>query len=181
MSRLKTIELENATGEAKDLLEAVKARLKITPNMTKVMANSPAVLKAYLGFSGALAEGTLPPSLAEQIALTVAEQNSCEYCLSAHTFIGKAVGLSDGDIAAARNGDAPSAKDAAALKFARALVEKRGHAGAQDLDRVRQAGFADGEIAEIIAHVALNIFTNHFNNAASVDVDFPKVALRRTA
>jgi len=181
MSRLKTIEIETASGPAKDLLEAVKAKLKITPNMTKVMANSPAVLKAYLSFGSALAEGALSPKLGERIALTVAELNSCEYCLSAHTFIGKALGLSDAEVNSARNAEAPSTKDAAALAFARQLVTKHGHTSTQDIDSVRGAGFSDGEIAEIIAHVALNIFTNHFNNTAGVEVDFPKVALRRSA
>ena len=181
MSRLPAIQTQAATGKAKELLEAVQAKLKITPNMTRVMANSPAVLEGYLSFSGALAAGALPPKLREEIALEVGEQNSCQYCVSAHTAIGKMTGLSDFEIEAARDANSGSPKNTAALQFARAIVRKKGLTTDADLQAVRTAGFTDGEIAEIIAHVALNIFTNYFNNTAGVEVDFPKVALRQTA
>jgi alkylhydroperoxidase family enzyme len=82
--RLSAIEPEKATGNVKDLLDAVQAKLSLTPNMTRVMANSPAVLEAYLSFSGALAGGSLNSKLREQIALEVAQQNSCQYCVSGH-------------------------------------------------------------------------------------------------
>ncbi len=181
MSRLKAVQPENATGKTKELLDAVQAKLKITPNMTRVMANSPAVLQGYLGFSGALGTGALDAKLREQIALEVAEQNSCQYCLSAHTAIGKMTGLTDSEIEAARDARSNSQKNEAALKFARELVAAQGRVGSAEIDAVRKAGFSDGEIAEIIAHVALNIFTNYFNNAAEVEVDFPKIALRKSA
>lgn len=87
-----------ATGKAQELFEAVQAKLKITANITRVMANSPAVLEAYLSFSGALAGGALPAKLREEIALEVGEQNSCQYCVSAHTAIGKMTGLSESGI-----------------------------------------------------------------------------------
>jgi uncharacterized peroxidase-related enzyme len=181
MSRLSAIQTEAATGKAKELLVAVKAKLKITPNMTRVMANSAAVLGGYLNFSGALAGGALDPKLREAIALEVGEQNACQYCVSAHTAIGKMTGLSDSEIAAAREAQSSSAKNAAALQFARAIVAKKGRTADADFDAVRNAGFTDGEIAEIIAHVALNVFTNYFNNVAGVEVDFPKIALRQSA
>ncbi|MGO9339727.1 MAG: carboxymuconolactone decarboxylase family protein [Terracidiphilus sp.] len=181
MSRLKTIQTEEATGKAKDLLEAVQTKLKITPNMTRVMANSPAVLEGYLSFSGALAGGSLNPRLREQLALEVGEQNQCQYCVSAHTAIGKMVGLSDGEIESARDAQSSSPKAAGALLFASQIVEKRGKATETDVNAVRAAGFTDGEIAEIVAQVALNIFTNYFNNTAGVEVDFPKIALRKSA
>ncbi|HET8925539.1 MAG TPA: carboxymuconolactone decarboxylase family protein [Candidatus Acidoferrum sp.] len=181
MSRLNPIQTEAATGKARQLLEAVQTKLKITPNMTRVMANSPAVLEGYLSFSGALAGGALDVRLREQIALEVGEQNSCQYRVSAHTAIGKMTGLSDSEIEAAREGRSQLAKNAAALQFARELVAQRGRIGDGDVAALRSAGFTDGEIAEIIAHVALNIFTNYFNNAAAVEVDFPKIALRKSA
>lgn len=181
MSRLKAIQTDSATGKAKELLEAVQAKLSITPNMTRVMANSPAVLEAYLSFSGALAGGSLNAKLREQLALAVGEQNSCQYCVSAHTAIGRMTGLSDTEIEAAREARSSAAKSAAALVFAQQIVAKQGRATQADVDTVRNAGFSDGEIAEIIAHVALNIFTNYFNNTTDVEVDFPKIALRKSA
>ncbi|MBB6146050.1 putative peroxidase-related enzyme [Silvibacterium bohemicum] len=181
MSRLSAIQPDQATGKAKELLDAVHSAMKMTPNMTRVMANSPAVLQGYLSFSGALAGGVLNHKLREELALAVSEQNSCQYCVSAHTAIGKMVGLSGAEIEAARDGDSASPKTAAALKFAREIVAKQGRASESDVEAVRAAGFNDGEIAEIIAHVALNVFTNYFNNTADVDVDFPKIALRQQA
>lgn len=181
MPRLSAIQPDKATGKAKELLHAVQAKLSITPNMTRVMANSAAVLEAYLSFSSALAGGLLNANLREQIALEVGEQNSCQYCVSAHTAIGRMTGLSDAEIEAAREAKSNAAKSTAALALARQIVAKQGRATQADVDAVRNAGFTDGEIAEIIANVALNIFTNYFNNTADVEVDFPKIALRRSA
>jgi uncharacterized peroxidase-related enzyme len=181
MSRLPAVQTESATGKARQLLEAVQAKLKITPNMTRVMANSPAVLEAYLNFSGALAGGLLDAKLREQLALEVGEQNSCQYCVSAHTAIGKMVGLADSEIDSARNAASATPRNTAALKFAHAVVAGKGNVSDADVAAVRSAGFSDGEIGEIIANVALNIFTNYFNTAAEVEVDFPKIALRRSA
>src|SRR5271170_8141611 len=126
MARLNPVQSDHATGKAKELLDAVQAKLKITPNMTRVMANSPAVLQGYLSFSGALAGGVLDPKLRELIALEVGEQNSCQYCVSAHTAIGKMTGLSDAEIDAARDAKSSSAKNAAALQFARQIIAKKG-------------------------------------------------------
>jgi len=163
------------------MLEAVQSKLKMSPNMTRVMANSSAILEAYLSFSGALAGGSLPARLREEIALTVGEQNACQYCVSAHTAIGKLTGLTDTDIEQARDARSSSPKPAAALAFAQKVLAGKGQVTDADFEAVRQAGFGEGEIAEIIAHVALNIFTNYFNLAAATDVDFPKVSLRQAA
>lgn len=181
MSRLHPVHPDQAKGQTKELLDAVKAKFKIVPNLTRVMANSPAVLQGYLSFSGALAGGSLDPKLREQIAVEVADQNSCQYCLSAHTAIGKMTGLSDAELEMARSASSASPKTTAALQFAKQLVTSKGQVSDAELEAVRHAGYTDGEIAEIIAHVALNIFTNYFNNAAGVEVDFPKIALRKSA
>ena len=181
MSRLPAIQTEAADRRGRELLEAVQAKLKITPNMTRVMANSPAVLEGYWGLSGALASGSLPPKLREQIALAVAEQNGCQYCVSAHMAVGKLTGLMDKEIEEAREARSRSTKDQAALEFTRALVANHGRMADADFERLQKVGFGFGEIAEIIAHTALNIFTNYFNTAAEVEVDFPKVTLRQVA
>ncbi len=176
MSRLPVIDPSTAQGKAKELLDAVKAKLGLVPNMTRVMANSPAALQAYLGFSGALAAGLLDPKTREQLALVTAQQNHCDYCLSAHTAIGKMVGLNHEQIVASREGNGGSERATAALTFARRVLESKGEIHESDLADVRAAGYSDGEIAEIIAHVALNVFTNYFNVATKVDIDFPKVS-----
>jgi uncharacterized peroxidase-related enzyme len=181
MSRLHAIATEAATTKVRKLLEGVQAKLNMTPNFLRVMANSPAVVEGYLGFSGSLAGGSLTAKLREQIALAVGEANGCEYCLSAHSALGKLVGLTADEIEAARESRSAAPKDAAALEFAQAVLKARGRVSSADFDRLREAGLNDGEIAEIIAHVALNVFTNYFNIANNVEVDFPKVGLRTAA
>jgi uncharacterized peroxidase-related enzyme len=174
MSRIRQIVPETATGHAKELLDAVKAKLGLVPNMTRAMANAPSVLDGYLQFSSALARGTLPAKLREQIALAVAEANGCDYCLAAHSAIGKMVGLTADQIRDSRLGSAVDPKADALIQFARKLVAARGHLSDGDLSDVREAGFDDGAIAEVIANVALHVFTNYFNVAVETDLDFPK-------
>jgi uncharacterized peroxidase-related enzyme len=181
MSRIQPINPATATGKAKDLLDAVKDKLGLVPNMTKVMASSPAVLESYLSFSGALAGGLLDAKTREQLALLTAQQNHCDYCLSAHTAIGKMVGLNREQIVASREGVGSSPKTTAALTFARRVLDTKGQIAETDLAEARSAGFSDGEVAEIIAHVALNVFTNYFNIATDVDIDFPRVSYSEIA
>ena len=176
MSRLTAVDPATATGKAKDLLTAFKDKMGMVPNMTRVMANSPAVLESYLSFSGALGGGLLDAQTRERLALLTAQENQCDYCLSAHTAIGKMVGLNPQQISASRDGKADSPRTTATLTFSRRVLETRGSIDSSDLAAVREAGLTDGEIAEIIAHVALNVFTNYFNKAADVDIDFPKVS-----
>src|SRR5262249_12488654 len=135
-----------------------------------------AVLDGYLQFSGALNKGSLSPRVREQLSLAVAEANGCDYCLAAHSTIGKMVGLTAEQIRDSRLGTAVDPRTDALIRFARLVVETRGRVSDADLDDVRAAGFDDGVIAEVVAHVALSIFTNYFNNVAQTDVDFPKAA-----
>ena len=175
MSRIKPV-LETTHDGIRRSFNAIERQLGVVPNMMRTMAQSPRVLEGYLALSGALSRGLLPATLQEQIALAVAEINACNYCLSAHTALGRKAGLSDDQLAASREGRAAEAKANAALQFALAVLEHRGGVGDDELARVRAAGFSDAEIAEIIAHVALNALTNYFNRAADTEIDFPKVA-----
>ena len=177
MSRINPINPTEATGKAKDLLNAVQAKIGMTPNLMKTLANAPAALEAYLNFSGALAGGVLNAKFREQLALAVAQANSCEYCLSAHATIGKMAGLTPEEIDRSREAHAADAKRDAGLQFAQKLVVQRGLASDNDLAAVRQAGHNEAEITEIVAHVALNIFTNYFNHVAQTEVDFPRVGV----
>lgn len=174
MSRITAVNPQTATGRPKELLATVKQKLGLVPNMTRAMANSPATLDGYLGLSGALAQGVLPAKVREQLALAVSEANGCDYCLAAHSTAGKAVGLTNDQIRDARLGGAVDTRTDALLTFARRVVETRGRVSDAELGEVHNAGFDDGVIAEVVAHVALNVFTNYFNNVAGTDLDFPK-------
>ncbi len=174
MPRIHPVEPDKASGKTKELLDRAQAKMGRVPNLIKTLANSPAALEAYLGFSDALSNGVIPAQLREQIALTVSEANGCGYCLAAHSAVGKMVGLSEEEIQESRQGTAADGKTEAALRFSRQLVEKLGWVNDGDVTHLRNAGYGDEEIAEIIAHVARNIFTNYFNHVAETAVDFPE-------
>lgn len=175
MSRIPAVEPTITEGKVHELLQGVQQSLGAIPNLYRVVAQSPAALEGVLGLTGALARGRLGARLREQLALTVAEANACDYCLSAHTALGKGLHLSDAELALARRGLASSPRDAAALRFAARVVERRGRVDDADLAEVRRAGFDDGQVVEIVANAVLNVFTNYLNQVADTDIDFPVV------
>lgn len=182
MTRLTALNPDQASGKAKELFTTINGKLGMVPNMMRTMGNSPALLGAYLNFSASLAEGSLGARLGNLISLTVAEANQCQYCASAHAFIGKNLnGLDEARIESARTLGKIDPKTDVALTFAHKLVEKRGHVTDNDVKEVLAAGYSQGEVGEIVGHVALNTFTNYFNNTANTVIDFPVVELLDTA
>lgn len=139
------------------------------------MAQSPAVLEGYLNLSGSLSKGELPIKLREQIALLVSERNGSSYCICAHSAIGQIAGMCNEEILDSRQGVSCEKKFGVALDFVKKLVKEHGHLTDNDLAQVREAKFSDGEITEIIANVALNLWTNYFNLVAEPKMDFPAV------
>ncbi len=183
MSRIPTpAAIADAPEKSRPLLEAVNKQLGIVPNMFRLIATSPQALEGYLGLSGALGHGALPPATRERIALAVAEVNGCDYCLSAHSYLGRNLAhLDDAEITANRNGASSDPKADAALRFAVAVTRNRGHVTEADLAAVRNAGYADAQVIEIVQHVALNIGTNYVNVVFGTDIDFPVVQARKAA
>lgn len=177
MSRIPLVQPQQATGPTREMLDAVQAQLGGVPNFLKVLAHSPAALGSFLGMHGALESGALDAPTRERIALAVAESNSCEYCVSAHSAIGRKAGLDNAEMKLNREGTSSDAKAAAAVAFARALNENAGEVTTAELDAVRAAGHGDKDIVEIIALVSMNFFTNVIGKATRVEIDFPKVAL----
>ncbi len=179
MSRISIPSVENSAPAAQPLLAAVQKQLGVVPNLMRLVGQSPAALEGYLSLSGALGKGQLGVQLRERIALAVAEANGCDYCLSAHSYLGQHVAkLSASDMDAAREGHAADATADAALVFARRVLDTRGHVADADLAAVRGAGFNEGAVVEIVFNVALNVLTNYINSVADTDVDFPHVRAR---
>ncbi len=178
MSRIATpASIETSPAASQPMLSAVKAQLGSVPNLFRLVGNSPAALEGYLGMSGALAKGALAPATRERIALAVAQVNGCNYCLAAHTYLGKNLAkLDDAEIAANRRGGSTDAKADAAVRFAAIVAQERGHVGEAALQAVRAAGYTDAQVIEIVQHVALNTWTNYINEVAATDVDFPAAA-----
>jgi uncharacterized peroxidase-related enzyme len=175
MARINPVDRHTTHGGIRRSFDAVEKQLGVVPNMMRTMAASPAVLEGYLSLGAALKRGVLPGALQEQIAVATAEANACDYCLSAHTALGRRAGITDEELDTNRAGRSADPRVAAALRFASAILERRGGVSDEEFARVRAAGFGDEEIAEIIAHVALNVLTNYFNRAAETEIDFPRV------
>ena len=181
MSRIQTVDPKTATGATRTLLDAVQSQLGVTPNFIRILANSPKALEGFLGLYGAAAAFSIDKATQERIALAVAEGNACEYCVSAHTAIGRHAGLSNAEMLLNRQGTSADARASAAVALARALSDNLGDVTGVELDAARGAGLSDAELVEIVAIVALNIFTNILGKATRVDIDFPKVGLLGTA
>lgn len=177
MPRINVVDPKTATGEAKVLLDAVRQQLGIVPNFIRVLANSPSALSAFLGLYGPLGRAAIDKTTQERIALVVAEENGCQYCVSAHTAIGRGAGLSNEEMLRNRLGGSGDARAAAAVAFAKALNEHRGEVTTAEFEAVRAAGFSDGEIVEIVTLVVLNVFTNLLGKSTLISIDFPKVPL----
>jgi uncharacterized peroxidase-related enzyme len=173
MAKLSVIEPGAAQGKTKELLEAVQQKLGRVPNILKSMANSPVALEAYVNLSGVLSQGQLSGREREALALAISEKNGCGYCVAAHTIIGSLQGL-DADAAKnSRRGVSPDEKLQSLITLALEVLEGKGHVSETTLERVRAAGYGDAEIAEVVANVALNVYTNFFNHLNQTELDFP--------
>lgn len=175
MPRIPAVTPDSTPEGSRALLQEIERAFGSAPNIAKTLAQSPAALQAWFGLNGTLGS-TLTPELREQISIAVAEANGCAYCLSAHTAVGGMVGLDAQELSLAREGASSDPRRNAALGFALAVLESRGDVSDEALEHVRTAGFDDGEIAELVANVALNVLTNYFNHVARPEIDFPLVA-----
>ncbi|MBM4362163.1 MAG: carboxymuconolactone decarboxylase family protein [Deltaproteobacteria bacterium] len=177
MSRIPTPDsIQTSPEGSRPLLEAVKKQLGSVPNLFRVVGQSPAALEGYLGLNAALGKGHIDARLRERIALVVAENNGCGYCLAAHSYLGAHVAkLDEAEIARNRAGRSGDPRAEAALRFAARVVQQRGHVDDADLAAVRAAGYDDAQIVEIVVLVALNTLTNYVNSVAGTEIDFPVV------
>ncbi|MCC0029227.1 MAG: peroxidase-related enzyme [Brucellaceae bacterium] len=175
MSRLTVPPRDDVPADSRPILDAVEKQLGVVPNMFRLIASSPAALQGYIANNAALTK-TLDVKTRERIALAVAQVNGCDYCLSAHSYLGMNLAkISAEEIALNRMGRSSDAKADAAVRFAAIVAQDRGRVGAADIEAVRKAGFSDGQIVEIIAVVAENFFTNLLNVVAETEIDFPVV------
>jgi uncharacterized peroxidase-related enzyme len=181
VSRIAIPAREDAPATSQSLFDAVEKQLGVVPNLFRLVGLSPAALEGYIGLNGALGR-TLDAKTRERISLAVAQANGCDYCLSAHTYLGLNLAkIDDTEIALNRNGHSGDAKADAALVFARKVLDTRGRVSDADLAAVRLAGFSDAQVIEIVVSVALNVLTNYVNNVAETDIDFPVVRAAQAA
>lgn len=176
MSRLKRLEKNQGNPRAQEIMGDLESK-KMLLNIFRSMANSPAALDGFLKFSGALKEGKLDGKTREAIALATAQSNCTEYCVAAHSVLGKNAGLDEKAIREARLGRSSDKKTAGAIALAKQVLATKGLVPESDISAARSAGLDDGDIAEVVANVALNVFTNYFNNLNQPEIDFPKVPM----
>lgn len=175
MSRLAIPTLDTSLPASRPLLDAVHGQLGTVPNLFRLIGTSPAVLEGFLAYSNALGK-TLDLQTRNRIALVTAQANGCDYCLSAHSYLGANLAkLDEAEMMANRRGHSGDAKADAALAFANKVVETKGKVADADLAAVKLAGFNDAQVVEIVASVVVNVFTNFLNNVAATDIDFPVV------
>jgi uncharacterized peroxidase-related enzyme len=181
VSRIAIPAREDAPEKSQPLFDAVEKQLGVVPNLFRLIGNSPAALEGYLGLNGALGR-TLDAKTRERIALAIAQANGCDYCLSAHAYLGLNLAkIDDAEIALNRAGHSGDAKADAAVVFARKVLDTRGRVSDAELAAVRLAGFTEAQVIEIVAAVAVNVLTNYVNNVADTDIDFPVVLAAEAA
>lgn len=174
-TRIETLNPETTTGEAKELFNAVQSKLGFIPNLIKVFGNSPATLNAYLSLGEIAGNGNFNAKFREQLALAIAEENECNYCLSAHTAIGKMSGLTETEIEQNRQAQANDAKTQAGLEFAKLVTRNKGVVSNEALENFKAAGYNDSDVLEVVLNVVSNTLTNYVNHIAKTEVDFPSV------
>lgn len=172
MQKISSLDPAAQTGYINEIFKSLQAKLGLVPNLAKTMGHSPAALTGYLSFRESLMGSSLGIKLGEQIAITVANINECNSSDNIHSYIGKKIaGLDEADIKRARTGDAADMKSRAALVFCKMLVENRGKLSEADFNNIKNAGYSDAQITELIAHTGLNIFVNYFSLAVSLKQD----------
>lgn len=172
MTRIAALPIDQTNTAAQTQLHAVKTKLGMVPNLFSTLAHSPAALAGYLQLNDALQQGALSAAQRETVSLAAAQFNSCAYCLSAHTLMGKGAGLSADAITSARKGEG-----SAVAVLTQQVLKSRGQISDAELAAARVAGLNDAQIIEVVAAVALNVLTNYVNNLAGTEIDFPRVAL----
>src|ERR1700740_2017762 len=174
MTHFAPVDPDTATGKAAELLTQVQKSLGQTPNMTKVMANSPALLKSWLALSGAVAGGRFPAAVRERLAISTAQLNGCEYCLSAHTYIGANIAkVEPAELDSARKGQSNDPHVAALLKLSNDIAENAGDVDDADVEAAREAGVTNEEIGELVANLALTILPTYSTVLAHAANDGP--------
>jgi uncharacterized peroxidase-related enzyme len=174
MAVIEPIKMETASENEKKILEGIQAKMGKIPNIYATMAHSPSTLQAMLAYGVGLKKGVLTPKEIEAIALAVGANNTCDYCVAAHTVIGKMSGLTEAETIEARQGISSDPKMDALLELAVEISQKRGRPMRKVVDAFKAAGYSDAALIEVVAWVTYNLFTNYFNHVAETESDFPK-------
>ena len=178
MSRIVAVLSSNVDAKVAATLSQVKASLRMVPNLFATLAHAPVVLDGYLSLSKTLSRGRVSAAQREIVALTIGQENECQPCLSAHTVMAKAAGVSEADGLKAPAGDGTDPFERALGSLAKKIVRQRGHVADEDIENARKAGIDDGLMVEVVANVAVNTLTNYANELAGTEIGFPLVEVK---
>ncbi|MEL7145722.1 MAG: carboxymuconolactone decarboxylase family protein [Bacteroidota bacterium] len=173
MSHLKVLNREEVNEGTQAIFDTLKKKVGMVPNLYAATANSPKALTALLTLGENLAGGEFAGKEVEAIALAVGEANSCDYCLSAHTAIGKMNGFTEEETLALRAADSNDSRLNALTQLAREITITRGRPADEFIANFFNAGYSEAALAELIGFVAQNTFTNYLNHIAETPIDFP--------
>lgn len=173
MARLNIVTPAQATGQTKALYDAIQSAIGMVPNIYQGLGNSPVALEGVLHTDGILKKGQLNGAEIEAIKLAVSEAYGCNYCLAAHTLLGKKAGLTDAETIRIRRGTPQQPKIGALVKFVNAAIHPQSRISDAQLAAVKAAGYNDAQLAEIVQAVAQTIYTNLFNRVHQTAIDFP--------
>jgi len=175
MSRIPLPTKESTPAQSKPILERYEKLFGSVPNFFTLLANSPDALKGVADLHATIGK-SLGNGTRERIHIAVAEVNGCNYCVSAHTFLGgKFSHLTQEDMDLNREGHSTDPKADVAVQFAYKVAKSRGHIEAADIEAVRSAGYTDAQILDIIAELSFSFMTNLFNNVNQTEIDFPVI------
>jgi len=173
MSNFTIYTKENAPEAARALLAEREKKYGFVPNILGALAGSPAVLEAYISISNLLEKTSLAPQEQQVVLLTVSLENGCEYCVAAHSMVARMMAKVPSEIIdALRNGTEITDKKINALVgFTRTMVQERGHASQDDLQRFFNAGYTQAQALEVILGITLKTLSNYTNHIADTPLD----------
>ncbi len=174
MANINPLSYEEAPVESQTIFEHLKKKLGKVPNLYATVGYSPKALSGVLSFGQTLSEGEFNGKEVEAIALAIGQANGCDYCLSAHTTLGKLNGLTELETLELRQGRSSDPKLSVLANLAQEIIESRGHPAQTTLEAFFAVGYSKAALAELIGLVALNTFTNYFNHIVQTDNDFPQ-------
>ena len=175
MNNLKTLTYDQVNEDTQKIFDGLKQKIGMVPNIYAAIAHSPVMLKALLAYGETIKSGEFSPKETEAIALTTGEENSCQYCLSAHSAIAQKLGFNEQEIVQLRKGGIEDTKLKALTALTREIVAQRGYPSHGLIEEFFSVGYSQAALAELIGLISLNIFTNYFNHIAKTEIDFAEV------
>jgi uncharacterized peroxidase-related enzyme len=164
--------IDSAPADSAAALRALEQGLGFVPNLAATMAESPALVRGFVDLRGTLAGGELAGVEREIVALATSIENDCDYCMAAHSTFALMQGADERAVAAARAGDAPDdARLGALYRFARELVARRGHISQTETQALRNAGYSNGALLEVVAQVGFTTLANLAHNISDAPLD----------